>query len=152
MKYRFLLDLNVLYFAIKGVDERGMSDPTASELVRLIRANCHSIVVDRTLADTYWRHTKELLRQPRLQTQISLFITEFLANSLKMVREESDPPELPAGIKLPPEDRYVVRAALISRPLVVTAEERLRKAINNQPELGVRAITPAEALKLARDQ
>src|SRR3989454_8327304 len=45
-----------------------------------------------------------------------------------------------------------VRAALISHPFVVTAEERLKDAINNFSGLGLKAITPAEALELARSE
>ncbi len=152
MKHKFLLDLMILYHAIKGVDEHDNPDSTAADLLRLIRQNCHTILVDRTLADKYLSHVNELFSQPSHLTEASIFITEFIANSAKMMREESDPPQLPAGVKVPPEDEYVVRAALISHPLVVTAEERLRNCINKYPGLGLKAITPAEALELAKDE
>jgi hypothetical protein len=66
--------------------------------------------------------------------------------------EDVDPPELPPGVNVPHEDEYVVRAGLISHPLVVTAEERLRKAINGYPVLGLTALSPAEALEFAREK
>jgi hypothetical protein len=54
--------------------------------------------------------------------------------------------------QIPHEDRYVVQAALASRPIVVTDERRLRDAINGKHSLlGLKAITPSEALELARD-
>jgi len=139
------------YHAVKGVDEHENPEPTAADLIRHIRENCHAILVDRILADKYWTHISRLTHQPSLQTETSLFVTEFLANSSKMVEETSDPPELPNGVKVPREDEYVVRAALISHPVVVTAEERLRKSINSQPELGLKAISPAEARELAKE-
>lgn len=53
---------------------------------------------------------------------------------------------------IPKEDHYVVRAGLISRPTIVTDEEDLRDSINEHwGVLGLRAITPAEALELAKD-
>jgi hypothetical protein len=151
VKHKFLLDIMILYHGIKGVDERGNPASTSTDLLRLIRLNCHTIVVDRTLADKYRSHVDELFRQPSHLTEASLFITEFLANSAKMKREESDPPPLPPGANVPPEDEYVVRAALISHPLVVTAEGKLKNAVNNCTGLGLKAVTPAEALELARD-
>src|SRR5579863_2500519 len=151
MKHKFLLDIMVLYHGIKGVDDHDNPDSTSTDLLRLIRENCHTILVDRTLADKYLSHIKELFRQPSHLTEASLFITEFLANSAKMKREELDPPQMPGGAKVPPEDEYVVRAALISHPFVVTSEERLRNAINKFSGFGLKAITPAEALELAKD-
>ncbi len=151
MKHKFLLDIMILYHGIKGVDDHDNPDSTSTDLLRLIRQNCHTILVDRTLAEKYLSHVNELFRQPSHLTEASLFITEFIGNSAKMKREELDPPRLPGGAKVPPEDEYVVRAALISHPFVVTAEQRLKDAINNFSGLGLKAITPGEALELAKD-
>jgi hypothetical protein len=53
---------------------------------------------------------------------------------------------------IPKEDHYVVRAGLISCPIIVTDEKDLRDSINeSQGVLGLKAVTPAEALELAKD-
>jgi len=44
-----------------------------------------------------------------------------------------------------------VKAALISRPIVVTADADLLNDMKRQPILGLTALTPAEALKLASE-
>jgi hypothetical protein len=104
-------------------------------------------------SDKYWAHVGELSRKPPLLTLASLFITQVLANSSKLIRENVEAPELPPGVHVPKEDKYVVRAALISKPVVVTAERKLLNAINSQAaDLRLKAVTPAEALELAKDR
>lgn len=142
----------MLYHAIKEVDENEKRDLTAAELIRLIGQNCHTIVADKLLVEKYSWHLTKLLAKPPLLTQTSLFLTQIIANSSKFVVEEVDPPELPPNIKIPREDAHVVRAALISHPIIVTAERALWKAINSQSALGLEAKTPAEALELAKQE
>jgi len=151
VKHRFLLDIMVIYHAIKGVDEAGNPDQTSGELVRLIGKNCHTVVADKEIAERYSRHVKKLLSIPSLLYKTTEFLSEVIFNSSKFVVEASPAPELPPGVKVPPEDKYVVRAALISHPIVVTAEKRVLRDVNAQSVLGLRAVTPAEALEFAKD-
>lgn len=152
MKHVFLLDMMILYHAVKVVDEKGNPDTACADLLRLIAQNCHSVSAHAEILERYWRHIRGLAKQPPLQTQTSLFIAQFLANERKLVREESELPELPPEVTIPREDQYLVRAALISKPIVVTREERLLRAINSQiDKLGLRALRPEEALQLARE-
>jgi len=144
----------VLYHAIREVDEAGTPDPTCAELVRLIGDYCHGIVVDMTVKDRYERHLSELFSQPQYQTQAALFLANVVYNPDKFVVETSEPPELPPSVMgdIPREDRYLVRAGLISHPIIVTAEKRLISGINKHRQvLELTAITPAEALKLAEE-
>jgi len=142
----------VIYFAIQEKNDRGEADETCAELIRLIGANCHSIIVDRVLVEKYQEHVSRLFKKPPLLTQASAFITEVLANSSKLMVESAEAPELPAGVGVPKEDEYVVRAGLISNPIVVTAERRLLTAINSQAGLHLKAVSPAEALELAKQK
>jgi hypothetical protein len=141
----------VIYHAIKGVDESGNPDQTSGELVRMIGENCHTVVADNELAQRYSRHLKELLSTPSLLYKTTEFLWEVIYNSSKFIVEASPTPKLPPGVKVPPEDECVVRAALISHPIVVTAERRVLRDVNSQSVLGLRAVTPAEALELAKD-
>jgi hypothetical protein len=138
VKHRFLLDVMVIYHAIKGVDEAENPDQTSSELVRLIGDNCHTVVADNELAERYSRHLKKLLSIPSLLYKTAEFLSEVIFNSSKFVLEASPAPELPPDVKVPPEDKYVVRAALISHPIVVTAEQRVLRDINGQSVLVLR--------------
>jgi hypothetical protein len=140
----------VVYFAIKELDDEGKPDDTCTKLVQQIGQNCHGIVVDMTVKERYDLHLSELLSHPQYMTRTVLFLSDFVYNPAKFIIETGKPPKLPAGVKLPREDKYVVRAALISRPVIVTAEKKLLKAINTQPALKLKALTPAEALELAK--
>ena len=153
MKHKFLLDVMILYHAVKGVDDHENPDPTAAEFIRLVRENCHTITADHVLAEKYSAHIKKLFANPSLQFAAVNFFLDVLTNSAKFAVEASSAPALPAGVKVPKEDEYVVRAALVSRPIVVTSEERLLKAINNQEaQLALRALHPREAIELAKDR
>jgi hypothetical protein len=141
----------VIYQAIKGVDEAENPDQTSGELVRLIGENCHTVVADNELAERYSRHLKKLLSIPSLLYKTTEFLWAVIHNSSKFVVEASPTPELPPGVRAPHGDEYVVRAALISRPIVVTADKDLLRDVNSQSVLRLRAVTPSEALGLAKD-
>jgi hypothetical protein len=151
VKHRFLLDIMVIYHAIEGVDQAHNPDSTSADLLDLIGSNCHTVVVDNVVAERYSKHLKKLFATPPLLYKTTELLIAIFNNSAKLFIEGAPAPEIPQGITVPKEDEYIVRAALISRPLVVTAEEELRKAINNQSTLGPRALTPAEALELAKE-
>jgi hypothetical protein len=141
----------VIYHAIKGVDEAENPDQTSAELVRLIGENCHTVIADDELGERYSRVLKELLSIPSLLYKTTEFLWEVIYNSSKFVVEPSPAPELPPGVKVPREDEYLVRAALISHPILVTAEKRVLRDVNSQSVLELRAVTPADALELAKD-
>ena len=142
----------VLYHAIKGADEAGNADQTCGELVRLIGENCHTVVADNEVAARYSRVLKELLSIPSLLYKTTEFLWEVIYNSSKFLVEACPAPELPPAVTAPRGDEYVVRAALISRPTVVTSDEALRRSINKQAAtLGFPALSPADALELAKE-
>jgi hypothetical protein len=145
----------VIYFAIKEVYEGDVPDRTCAELVQQIGQNCPAIVVDMKVKERYDQHLMGLFRQPRYQTQTALFLANVVYNPSKFVIETSEPAGLPPSVigDIPQEDRYIVCAGLISYPIIVTAEQGLRNAINKHREaLRLTAITPAEALRLAKAQ
>jgi len=151
VKHRFLLDENILYHAVKGVDRRDNPDLTATELVRTISRNCHGIVVNAgELMSRYYRHIQQLfkVRSPALEPVFLL--REILLKPEKCELEYIDPPELPPDARIRQrEDIHVIRAALVSRPVIVSAEPALVEDINSQPALALIALTAQEALQLA---
>ena len=152
MKHRFLLDENILHHGIKGVDRHDNPDLTATTVLLLIAANCHTIVINRELLSRYWTHLQELFREPAPYLQPVFFVREFLQNSDKRVLEYDDPPELPTGVTIPAEDIHIVRAALVSRPVIVTADEELMEGVNTQEVLGLKALNPKETVQLASEK
>jgi hypothetical protein len=106
------------------------------------------------MSEKYERHLSELFARPEYQMRVALFLADVIYRPEKFVVETSRPPEIPvaAANAIPKEDHYVVRAALISRPIIVTDEEKLRNRINAQSGvLGLRAVSPSEALELAKE-
>ncbi len=151
MKRRFLLDENVIHHAIKGVDEHDNPDLTSAELVLLIARNCHSFLLNRFLHDRYMVHIRNLKAVKSGVLQPVFMLNQLVLNPAKAVWEFDNPPRLPEGCDLPAEDVDVVRSALISHPIFVSAEENLRRAINNCEALHLQAVAQHEALTIAQE-
>ncbi len=150
MRYSFLLDENIIYHAARGVDKHDNPDETAAELVRSIARICHGITIHKFLFDRYWQIVQKLKSHRSSASEALSFISLFMVNPAKRTLEYGDLPELPAGVQIPRKDADIVRAALISHPIIVTADERLRDAIKSQPMLGLTALSPKEALEFAK--
>ncbi len=151
MKHHFLLDENILHHAVRGVDRHDNPDLTSSTLILFIARNCHRIILNDFLRKRYQAHLEQL-KSVKSQVFNPLFlVTQLVYNSSKFIMQYDNPPRLPSGCDIPAEDVDVVRAALISHPIFVSAEEELRTAINNCEALHLRAIDAGEALHLAQE-
>jgi len=146
------LDENILYHAIRGVDRHVQPDLSARDLLALIVKNCHTLVLHPDLEGRYRKHLAKLQYDRPPNLELVSAIIQLLHNTSKRAWEYEALPSLPQGVDIPTEDPHIVRAALISRPIVVTDDEKLWKAIASQPILGLEARYPAaQALELARD-
>ncbi|MBI1955272.1 MAG: hypothetical protein HYS38_02660 [Acidobacteria bacterium] len=150
MKHKFLLDENILHFAIKGINDQGHDDPSAGELIRLIGQNCHSIAVNAELWDHYWQHLPGLLKAGA-SAPAPLLVINLLKTSHKLAWESSDLPEVPQEARIPRKDIYIVQLALVTKALIVTTDRPLKDAVLNYPAFGLTAFTPGEALELAKE-
>jgi hypothetical protein len=151
VKHSFLLDENILYHSIKGVDLYGNQDLTAMELVVLIARNCHHICYNSFLLGKYRLHLAALRNQPSKLLEPAFFERLFFGNSLKAVREDAEPPHLPASAHIPHEDIDVVRAALVSHPKFITNDPELMEAINGCQQLHLTVLTPQQAMQFASE-
>ena len=145
-----MLDENILYHAARLVDQHDKPDDTAAELVRSIARICHRLTIHSVLLDKYWDILQKLLRDRSSAGQAIFFINVFMKNVDKRTLDYSDLPELPAGVRIPRKDEPIVRAALISLPIVVTADRPLREAIKVQPVLGLTALSTQKALEFVK--
>jgi hypothetical protein len=152
VKHKFLLDVNILYYAVKGVDQNRCPDDTCVDLFELILLNCHTIRMDDVVLARYKEHLAWLQRDRKSVVESLRLVISLLQNSRKAVLERGDPANLPQGIQVPQKDEYVVRAALTSQSTVVTCDGSLKRSINeHRATLGFTAIDPAEALELAKE-
>jgi len=149
VKHSFLLDENILYHSIKGVDLYGNLDLSAMELVVLIARNCHHIRYNSFLLGRYKAHLAALRNEPARLLEPAFFERLFFGNSLKAVREDVEPPHLPANAHIPNEDIDVVRAALVSHPKFVTNDPALTEAITGCQHLHLTVLTPQQAMQFA---
>lgn len=149
MKQNFLLDENILYHAVRGVDKHDNPDATSAELLDSIARICHRIAIHTTLLERYYGCIQKLRRERAPAFEPVKFITDFIKNTAKRNLEFGDLPELPEGVEIPEEDKLLVRASLISHPAVVTADSELREAIKAGPGLDLKALSPREALELS---
>lgn len=126
MRHKFLLDENILYHAILGVDRFEKPDDTATRLILTIVRVCHSLAIHDVVRVIYIKKLNELKHvRPRHLPPAYLF-NQLLNRSDKRTFEYEDLPALPEGCSdIPRKDRYLVQAALISHPLFVTADEPL---------------------------
>jgi len=152
VRQTFLLDENILYHAIGGVDKHDNPDSTAAELVVVIAEMCHVIFVHPKLIERYQIALKKLRQHPPRSEEAKFFINQLLYNSAKRTCEYGELPPLPAGVQVPSEDSDIVRAAMISNSAFVTSDSGLLNAIKNQPSLGVKAMDAREALEFAKSE
>jgi hypothetical protein len=149
----FLLDENIIYHGINGVDEHDQPDPTAANLLASITRICHKIFMHQRLLERYIQALRKLREYPPRHQQAQDFVKQLLYNSAKAGWEHGELPDLPEGVDIPAEDRDIVRAALISRPVLVTNDHDLRDAIKqNYHLLGVTVLNAREALKFANSE
>lgn len=151
MKHRFLLDLNIIYHAVRGVDKYDNPDQTCAELLRLIGQNCHKIIVNGYLIGEYLSRLEELFRTKAPALPPIYFVQQLLFKAEKFSQETGALPAIPSHVSLPREDIEIVRSALVSRPILVAADGPLCDAVNKSASLGLLAMSPDSALGLARD-
>ena len=146
MRQRFLLDENVLFHAIRGVDRHNNRDDTAARLIFTIVRVCFVIVIHDVVRVRYLRKLNELMGERSSFLAPTYVFNQLLKRADKRIFQYDELPSLPAGTAVPRKDEFLVQAALISRPIIVTADDKLRDSIRNQPALGLTALSPQEAL------
>lgn len=157
MKYHFVLDENLLYLGIKGVDERGNKDTSTAQLLLSILKNCHKIVVDKELNRRFKRHLKALEKISRSESVIpgmDIFIRNLLQNKDKIIWHFLELEPAPDEPSIPKEDIHIVRIGYHFKAKVITADKELAEAISDSETLeknGVTALSPRDALELARE-
>jgi hypothetical protein len=151
VKHNFLLDENILYHAIRGVDLHDQPDDTATRLVLAIVEVCHSLVIHNDLMVRYIKILGKLKQERAPHLPPGYFFTQLLKRADKRTFEYEALPTLPEGCSdIPRKDEYLVRAALISGPLLVTTDGPLYDAVRGHPELGIEVLWPNEALQRAK--
>lgn len=158
MKHTFVLDENILYLAVKGINEKKEKDITSSKLLILILKNCHKVVVGKELNRRYEKHLKNLERISRKEPvipEMESFVRNLLHNKDKIVWHFSPLGPAPDEEQMPRKDIHVVRTGYHFKATIVTVDEELAQALSDSPKLkkeGVIVLYPRDAITLAEEK
>ena len=153
MTQRCILDENVVILAQRGQNERGERDLTCQELITRIIRICHSIVFDPILREKYLR---QLNRIRTGETQDDFRVLSTIVNASRVegkviMRPVASPfaeeVSIPQGSQ---DDVELVRLAVETRAILVTADSPLRNDLNScgvQEAYDLQILSPDEALK-----
>lgn len=152
MKHSFVLDLNIAWFAQTLEDERGEFTLLPLKLVIEIIEQCHRIV----FCEAHFRDISRLADDlataaARRGPDVFALLTSASAIPDK-VPVVPTPPHLSGEDKIPEDDRHLVRLAVRERAHLVTADGRLREAVERTRILDrkahTRVLNVSEALAL----
>ena len=149
---RFILDENVFICAQLETNVRGESDSTCLELLQQILEICHPIVVD----DELWGKVQHQLNPPPHQRRgfdsaILRTLGQAVARPGKLEFLDTAPP-FPEETDIPQssvDDKFIVRLAVESGAILVTADVPLREdleACSIQGRYGLSVLSPESAL------
>ncbi len=153
MTQQYILDENVVILAQRGQNDIGERDLTCQELITRIIRICHSIVFDPVLREKYLR---QLNRIRTGETQDDFRVLSTIVNASRVegkviMRPVAVP--FPEETSIPPgsrDDREIVRLAVESKAILVTADSPLRNDLNScgiQEVYDLQILSPDEALK-----
>lgn len=151
MKHRFILDENV----IAQTKSRALATQTV-ELFRLMKANCHQIVLDATLnAKLHSWLTRRDAQFGNLFPTGPTFVRSVLTDTKKQHWVDTGPALRERGFVHDPDDWYIADLAVSCRNVhVVSTGDKTTRSNFNRSEfkaLGIDGITVKQAIKLAHD-
>jgi len=155
MKHKFIVDENIFYCAIRGVDEYDNRDTSSARFLAYLLKNCHKICLDRDCNKRFEKTIQNKLgnisKTEPVLPEIDLLIQNIVHTSEKIIRDFSNSGEFPDDEKIPRKDLYLARCANYFSAKVVTLDREFRDAINANPflkEKGIEALRPEDAIPL----
>ncbi|GFO95847.1 hypothetical protein ig2599ANME_0028 [groundwater metagenome] len=136
MKYNFIVDENIFYCAIRGVDEHDIDDDSSEKFLGLLQKNCHKIYLDIFFNRRYERNIQKRLEGLLRETHLKLddkavsLIRNIFHTKEKIIREFTEPSQFPEEETIPRKDLYIVRCANHFSAKIVTLDRGFRDAVN----------------------
>jgi hypothetical protein len=160
MKYKFIVDENIFYCALKGVDEHDNKDFSSARFLAYLLKNCHTIYLDKEYNRRYENNIPNKLerisnnKNEHILPGIDLLIQDIFHTSEKIIREFSNSLKFPDEEKIPREDIYIARCANHFSAKIVTLDKDFREAVNAHGFLkqnGIEALHPKDAIKFVTE-
>lgn len=155
MKYKFIVDENIFYCAIRGVDEYEGIDRSSARFLTYLLKNCHKICLDEKCNKRFEKTIRiklgNISKTEPVLPGIDILIQDIVHTSEKIIRDFSNSGEFPDDEKIPHKDLYLARCAYHFSAKVVTLDGDLKNAINANPflkEKGIEALRPEDAIPL----
>lgn len=88
MKHTFLIDENIVYHGIRGVNKHNNPDTSSTLFFSLVALKCHKIVVDKELNKRISKHLDLILSQKNVKPipYFDLVLNHIYYNSEKFAR------------------------------------------------------------------
>jgi len=150
MKHTFVLDECVILFAQNFTNEHGNEDFTSAALMYSIAVNCHKIAVNEYLANKYYEKIKAA--KQTFGSPIIRLINHLLRNTDKNIFLTYIP-DFPFESEIPIDDLPIVKTAVHTRSLFVTANGKLRRKIEELEiprKHSIKVLDPKDALPYAQ--
>lgn len=159
MKYKFIVDENIFYCAIRGVDEHDEKDTSSARFLANLLKNCHKIYLDKECNSRFQKiilpKIERISNIESVLPGMDLLIQEIVHTQEKINWDFSDSMQLPEEETIPRKDLYIARCANRFSARIVTLDEEFRKKINTHAYLknnGVTALKPEEAIPLVMEK
>lgn len=159
MKHKFIVDENIFYCAIRGVDEYDNRDTNSARFLAYLLNNCHKICLDEKYNKQFEKTIRiklgNISKTEPVLPGIDLLIQNMIHTADKIIRDFYDSGEFPDDEKIPRKDLYLARCANYFIAKVVTLDTEFRDAINANlflKEKGIEALRPEDAIPLAREK
>ncbi|MDP2768060.1 MAG: hypothetical protein Q8O41_11555 [Candidatus Methanoperedens sp.] len=101
MKYKFIVDENIFYCALRGVDEHDNKDFSSAKFLTYLLKNCHTIYLDIEYSRRYENNIPNKLerisnnKKEPILPGIDTIIQNIFRTSEKIIRDFSDSLEFP---------------------------------------------------------
>lgn len=160
MKYKFIVDENIFYCALRGVDEHDNKDFSSARFLAYLLKNCHTIYLDKEYNRRYEKNIPNKLerisnnKSERILPGIDRLIQNIFHTSEKIIRDFSDSLQFPREDSIPRKDIYIARCANHFSAKIVTLDRDFREAVNAHDFLknnGIEALHPKDAIKFVSE-
>jgi len=158
MKYKFIVDENIFYCAVRGVDEHDRKNLSSARFLVYLLKNCHKIYLDKECNSRFQKsiltRIQRISKTKPVLPGMDLLIQEIIHTSEKIIWDFSDSPQFPEEEHIPRKDLYIARCANHFSARIVTLDREFREKINDHAYLGskgVIAIRPEDAIMLVME-
>ena len=149
-KKTFVVDENIIYHAINGVDHQDNIDTSSSLFLELLAKNCHKIYWEKRMIQKYLSIIGRLKREKKAfpVSKFDLLLRQILYNKSKYTLVENEIPPLDDQVGISSEDVFLIENSLHSGYPIVSNDGTLKTEIEAKESLDIKILSAAEAIPL----